>query len=60
MDESRISSHTSVKTAYKRIKEDDLTNIWDRFEAQGPRDPDKRCAFCMGGFRCYLSRFLTF
>lgn len=52
MDESRISYHTSVKTAYKRIKEDGLTNIWDRFEAQGLGDPDKRCAFCMGGVRC--------
>ncbi len=52
MDENRISYHESVKTAYKRIKEDGMTNIWDRFEAQGLGDPDKRCAFCMGGIRC--------
>jgi len=33
-----------------------MTNIWDRYEAQGlaKDDPDKRCPFCMGGVRCDL------
>jgi len=31
-----------------------MTNIWDRYEAQGFGDPDKRCPFCMGGVRCDL------
>jgi len=52
MEDDRISYHSSVQTAYRRIREDGLTNIWDRFEAQGLGDPDKRCAFCMGGVRC--------
>lgn len=52
MEGKRISYHASVQTAYKRIREDGLTNIWDRFEAQGLGEPDKRCAFCMGGVRC--------
>ncbi len=55
MDESRISYHESVKKAYERIKNDGMTNIWDRYEAQGFGDnPDKRCQFCMGGVRCDL------
>jgi carbon-monoxide dehydrogenase catalytic subunit len=54
MENERISQHQSVKTAYERIKKDGLTNIWDRFEAQGFGDPDKRCPFCMGGVRCDL------
>ena len=53
MDLERISYHDSVQKMYNRIKEDNLTNIWDRFEAQGMGgDPDKRCPFCMGGVRC--------
>jgi carbon-monoxide dehydrogenase catalytic subunit len=39
---------------YQKIKKDDMTNIWDRFEAQGFGEPDKRCPFCMGGVRCDL------
>ena len=32
-----------------------MTNIWDRFEAQGfSGDPDKRCPFCLKGARCDL------
>jgi carbon-monoxide dehydrogenase catalytic subunit len=55
MDEERISHHKSVLKAYDRIKKDNMTNIWDRFEAQGfGDDPDKRCPFCMGGVRCDL------
>ena len=54
MDENRISYHESIRTLYKRIKKDNMTNIWDRYEAQGFGDPDKRCPFCMGGVRCDL------
>ncbi|RJP32775.1 MAG: anaerobic carbon-monoxide dehydrogenase catalytic subunit [Actinobacteria bacterium] len=55
MEDDRISYHESVRRAYRRIKEDGMTNIWDRYEAQGlGSDPDKRCPFCMGGTRCDL------
>ena len=55
MEADRISYHESVRKIYERIKEDNMTNMWDRFEAQGMGgDPDKRCAFCMGGVRCDL------
>lgn len=55
MEEGRISYHDSVKTVYQRIKEDGLTNIWDRYEAQGMGgNPDQRCPFCQGGVRCDL------
>jgi len=40
---------------YEKIKEDNITNIWDRYESQGfAGDPDKRCPFCQGGTRCDL------
>ncbi len=55
MERDRISQHESVIKVYDRIKQDGMTNIWDRFEAQGlGSDPDKRCPFCMGGVRCDL------
>ena len=55
MDKERISYHESVQTMYERIKKDRMTNVWDRYEAQGlGGDPDKRCIFCMGGVRCDL------
>ncbi len=55
MEGTRISHHESVRRVYERIKKDGMTNIWDRFEAQGMGgDPDKRCPFCMGGVRCDL------
>jgi carbon-monoxide dehydrogenase catalytic subunit len=56
MDDDRISYHESVRKVYnERIKPDGITNLWDRFEAQGMGgDPDKRCPFCMGGVRCDL------
>jgi carbon-monoxide dehydrogenase catalytic subunit len=55
MESSRISYHESVRKVYDRIKKDNLTNIWDRYEAQGlGGNPDQRCAFCMGGVRCDL------
>ncbi len=55
MESNRISYHDSVIELYDRIKKENITNIWDRFEAQGlGSDPDKRCPFCMGGVRCDL------
>jgi carbon-monoxide dehydrogenase catalytic subunit len=54
MEPDRISYHDSVKKMYERIKADGMTNIWDRFEAQGLGHPDKRCPFCLGGVRCDL------
>ena len=55
MQEDRISHHQSVRRLYERIVQDGLTNIWERYEAQGlGGDPDRRCAFCMGGVRCDL------
>ena len=54
MEKDRISHHESVIKAYERIKADGMTNIWDRYEAQGFGDPDKRCPFCMAGTRCDL------
>ena len=55
MENERLSYHKSVQKAYERIKKDGMTNIWDRFEAQGfGGDPDKRCPFCLKGARCDL------
>ena len=54
MEGERISYHSSVRKVYERIKEDGLTNIWDRYEAQGLGNPDQRCPFCQGGVRCDL------
>ncbi|MFQ6097780.1 MAG: anaerobic carbon-monoxide dehydrogenase catalytic subunit [Armatimonadota bacterium] len=55
MEPSRVSHHESVRTAYVRIKRDGITNIWDRYEAQGiGGNPDARCPFCMDGVRCDL------
>ncbi len=55
MESERISAHESVRTVHERIRNDGLTNVWDRFEAQGMGgDPDKRCPFCTAGTRCDL------
>ena len=55
MEGNRVSHHDSVLKVYDRIKNDNMDNIWDRFEAQGMGgDPDKRCPFCLGGVRCDL------
>ncbi|MBD3350728.1 MAG: anaerobic carbon-monoxide dehydrogenase catalytic subunit [Candidatus Lokiarchaeota archaeon] len=55
MENERISHHNSVRKMYKRIKEDGMNNIWDRYKAQAlGKDIDRRCAFCMGGVRCDL------
>ncbi len=55
MEGERMSYHKSVQKVYERIKNDGMTNIWDRFEAQGFAGvPDKRCPFCLKGARCDL------
>jgi len=55
MEGERVSQHESVRRMYERIKRDGMTNIWDRYEAQGMGgNPDQRCPFCMGGVRCDL------
>jgi len=55
MEGKRVSHHESVRTAVERIRRDGLTNLWDRYEAQGlGSNPDKRCPYCMGGVRCDL------
>jgi carbon-monoxide dehydrogenase catalytic subunit len=54
MEDTRISYHESVRKVYDRIKRDGMNNIWDRYEAQGFGEPDKRCPFCQGGVRCDL------
>lgn len=55
IEETRISYHDSVRKIYERIKKNGMTNIWDRFKAQGfGDDPDKRCPFCLKGARCDL------
>ncbi|HDQ07935.1 MAG TPA: anaerobic carbon-monoxide dehydrogenase catalytic subunit [Methanoculleus sp.] len=55
MEHDRISYHASVRAMYDKLREDGMSNVWDRYEAQGfGDDPDKRCGFCMGGSRCDL------
>ena len=55
MEGERISYHRSVREAYGRIERDGMTNVWDRYSAQGlGGNPDKRCPFCMNGVRCDL------
>ncbi|MGD8629082.1 MAG: carbon monoxide dehydrogenase, partial [bacterium] len=55
MEKARLSHHESVHKMYDRIKKDGMTNVWDRYEAQGlGNNPDQRCAFCMAGVRCDL------
>lgn len=55
MEEDRISYHESVLKAYERIKMDKMSNVWDRYAAQGIGDnPGNRCQFCMTGRRCDL------
>ncbi len=55
MEHDRSSYHESVRRMYERIKDDKMTNVWDRYEAQGfGGDPDRRCPFCQAGTRCDL------
>lgn len=55
MEGTRISYHENVQKMVKRLRQDGVTNLWDRYVAQGLGDnPDKRCPFCMAGVRCDL------
>ncbi|MHC1591896.1 MAG: anaerobic carbon-monoxide dehydrogenase catalytic subunit [Candidatus Helarchaeales archaeon] len=55
MEGNRISQHESVQKLYERIKKDGMSNVWDRYVAQGlGKNPDQRCSFCYGGVRCDL------
>ncbi len=54
MEKNRISYHESVLQMYKHLQEDGMSNVWDRYEAQGFGNPDNRCSFCMSGARCDL------
>jgi len=35
MEKERMSYHSSVQKIYDRIAGDGMTNVWDRYEAQG-------------------------
>ena len=35
MEDERISYHASVRTMYTKLQEDGMSNVWDRYEAQG-------------------------
>ena len=54
MEGERVSYHTSVRSLREKLKKDGMESIWDRYEAQGLGDPDRRCQFCMAGARCDL------
>lgn len=49
MPESIISEHETVNAQYEVMAVDGVTNVADRYEAQG-----KRCPFCEQGLRCSL------
>ncbi|WP_163192590.1 anaerobic carbon-monoxide dehydrogenase catalytic subunit [Clostridium thermarum] len=46
----RASYHDSVEEMLKRIREDGMSNVWDRYAAQ----EKIRCKFCLEGLSCQL------
>ena len=48
--EGRVSYHDSVEEMLKRIREDGLSNVFDRWAAQ----EKIRCKFCLEGLSCQL------
>jgi len=48
--EGRVSYHESINEMYKKVKEDGVTNIVDRFNSQ----EKGRCSFCSAGLSCQL------
>ena len=47
----KVSEHDSINQMYEKIKNDGITNLWDRFEAQ----EKVRCkSFCEKGLSCQL------
>ncbi|MFW9921813.1 MAG: anaerobic carbon-monoxide dehydrogenase catalytic subunit [Candidatus Thorarchaeota archaeon] len=51
-----VQKHESHERLFVRLKQEGVTNIWDRYEVQGLAfgDPDRRCQFCVSGARCDL------
>ncbi|MEJ5293399.1 MAG: anaerobic carbon-monoxide dehydrogenase catalytic subunit [Candidatus Methanosuratincola sp.] len=44
-----ISAHDSIKKMYEKLKSEEMTNVWDRWQAQ----EQVRCrSFCMKGLSC--------
>lgn len=48
--EGRVSYHDSVEEMIKRIRDDNLSNVFDRYAAQ----EKIRCTFCLQGVSCQL------
>jgi len=48
--EGRVSYHDSVEEMLKRIREDGMSNVFDRYELQ----EKIRCKFCLQGLSCKL------
>ena len=48
--EGRVSYHDSVEEMLKRIREDGMTNVFDRWALQ----EKIRCKFCLQGMSCHL------
>jgi anaerobic carbon-monoxide dehydrogenase catalytic subunit len=48
--EGRASYHDSVEEMLKRIREDGMSNVWDRYAYQ----EKIRCKFCLEGLSCQL------
>ena len=48
--QGRVSYHDSVEEMLKRIREDKLSNVFDRYELQ----EKIRCKFCLDGVSCQL------
>ena len=48
--EGRVSFHDSVEEMLKRIRDDGLSNVFDRYALQ----EKIRCKFCLEGLSCQL------
>lgn len=48
--EGRLSYHDSVEEMISRIREDGMSNVWDRYALQ----EKIRCKFCLQGLSCQL------
>ncbi len=46
----KVSAHESIREMYEKVHADGVTNVFDRYKAQG----DKRCPFCTQGISCAL------
>ena len=49
-EQGKPSYHESINEMYEKMKEDDVTNPWDRYEDQ----ENVRCKFCEEGVSCTL------